>query len=80
LAIVRLNIQIIKSLINKGADLKKVDNEGNTPLHLVMNIFSKNPEICSKVLEMVVENLNGVMLNRKNKDNFTALHVAVKRC
>jgi ankyrin repeat protein len=43
LAVVKLEIWIVRALILKGADVNKVDCEGNSPLHLVMNVFSKNP-------------------------------------
>ena len=39
LAIVRLKISLISALIEKKADLNKQDSDGNTPTHLVMNIF-----------------------------------------
>jgi ankyrin repeat protein len=43
LAVVKLELKIVDSLILKEADVNKVDCDGNTPLHLVMNVFSKNP-------------------------------------
>jgi ankyrin repeat protein len=43
LAVVKLEVWIVKKLIQKGADVNKPDCDGNTPLHLVMNVFSKNP-------------------------------------
>ena len=33
LAVVKLEIWIIRSLIQKNADVNKVDCDGNTPLH-----------------------------------------------
>ena len=56
LAIVRLKVSIIEALVNKGADLDKQDSDGNTPLHLIMNIFSKNADRCSYILNLLVSN------------------------
>lgn len=43
LAVVRLEIWLIKALIDKGADVNTTDYDGKTPLHFVMNLFNKNP-------------------------------------
>lgn len=43
LAVVKVEVWIVKKLIQSNADVNKADNEGNTPLHLVMTVFSKNP-------------------------------------
>ena len=43
LAVVRLEIWLIKALISKGADVNKTDYDGKSPLHFVMNLFNKNP-------------------------------------
>lgn len=66
LAIVRLKISIIQNLIDKQADLNKQDSDGNTPLHLIMNIFSKNPEKCGHVIELLC--MNGALTNCLNSD------------
>jgi len=77
LAVVKLKISIIQSLIDKKADLNKQDSDGNTPLHLVMNIFSKNPERCSHILELLA--MNGAKVNHKNHDHWAPLHTAVRK-
>ena len=46
LAVVKLEIWLIKSLIKKGADVNKTDCDGKTALHFVMSLFSKNPQKC----------------------------------
>ena len=43
LAVVKLEIWLIKALIKKGADVNKTDCDGKTALHFVMSLFSKNP-------------------------------------
>lgn len=56
LAVVKLKLSIIEALIHKKADLSRTDSDGSTPLHLVMNIFSKNPEKSKSILEVLVFN------------------------
>ena len=77
LAIVRLKVSIVQSLIDKKAYLNKQDSDGNTPLHLVMNIFSKNPEKCTHILEVLC--LNGAKVNCKNNDMWAPLQTAVRK-
>lgn len=80
LAVVKLEISLVRALINKPcikADLNKVDHEGNTPLHFVMNVFSKNTQKCSYIAETLV--LNGANPNLKNNDNWTPLHNAARK-
>ena len=46
LAVVKLEIALVRALISKPGlktDMNKVDCDGGTPLHQVMNVFSKNP-------------------------------------
>jgi hypothetical protein len=42
-----------------------------------MNIFSKNPERCSHILELLA--LNGANVNQKNFDHWAPLHTAVRK-
>ena len=77
LAVVRLEIWLIKALIEKNADVNKTDCDGKTPLHFVMNLFSKNPHKCSFIAELLVT--NGANVNQKDSDNWTALHTAVRK-
>ena len=42
LAVVKPEISIVKALLSKKADVNKQDCDGNTPLHQVMNVFSKD--------------------------------------
>lgn len=77
LAVVRLEIWLIKELIMRGADINKTDCDGKTPLHFIMNLFSKNARICAIIAEMLVQ--NGAQVNKKDSDNWTALHTAVRK-
>ena len=42
-----------------------------------MNIFSKNPERCGHILELLT--MNGVKVNQKNHDHWAPLHTAVRK-
>lgn len=77
LAVVKLEIWLIKALIKKGADVNKTDCDGKTALHFVMNLFSKNPQKCQYIAETLV--LNGAKPNLKDSDNWTPLHTAVRK-
>jgi len=77
LAVVKLEIGLVRSLILKGADVNKADCDGNTPLHLVMNVFSKNPQKYAYITEILV--MNGAKVNLKNNDNWTPIHLAAKK-
>jgi ankyrin repeat protein len=56
LAVVRLEIWLIQALIQKGADVNKTDCDNKTPLHFVMNLFSKNPQKCAFIAELLLTN------------------------
>ena len=42
-----------------------------------MNIFSKNPERCSYILDLLVN--KGAQVNKKNFDNWAPIHTAVRK-
>ena len=77
LAIVRLKVSIIESLIKSNAHLDKQDSDGNTPLHLIMTIFSKNPDRCAYILDLLV--YNGAQVNKFNNDNWAPIHTALRK-
>ena len=41
ISVVNHKIEIVAKLIKLGADVNRKDNEGNTPLHQLMSIYSK---------------------------------------
>jgi ankyrin repeat protein len=80
LAVVKLEISIVRALINKpglSIDVNRVDCDGSTPLHLVMNVFSKNAQKCSYIAETLV--MNSGNPNCKNNDNWSPLHNAARK-
>ena len=77
LAIVRLKLQIIEALVEKKANLNRKDSDGNTPVHLIMNIFSKNPERCKHILNVLI--FNGANINDRNSDHWAPIHSAIRK-
>lgn len=77
LAVVKLEIWLVKALLKKKANVNKTDCDGKTPLHFVMKLFSKNPQKCAYIAEMLIE--CGAKPNLKDADNWTALHIAVRK-
>ena len=43
-----------------------------------MNVFSKNPKKCAYITEILV--MSGAKVNIKNNDNWSPLHLAVRKC
>jgi len=65
------NRAILKMLIEKGAEITAVDNNGNTILHDA--VLSGNDDTALYILSLD----QGGLLHQKNKDGATALHLAV---
>ena len=77
LAAFKLDVQLIERFLKAGCMPNALDFDKNTPLHLVFSIFSKNEEDSKKISGLLMT--YGCNPDLKNKDNWTALHLAVKR-
>lgn len=77
LVIVRFELPLLKLLLDKKADVNKTDADGNCPIHLLMQVYSKNQASCAEMLRMLV--LNGAELNERNTELWTPLHIAVRK-
>lgn len=81
IAISKLNTKIIekilKSLSNKEKLNNFIDMDQNTPIHILFSIFSKNIESSKEITKKLIE--FGIDPNQKNKEKFTALHLAIKK-
>lgn len=65
LAVVKQEVLIVEQLISKGSDVNAVDaNTGDTPLHLLMNVYSKNSNNSRSILMLLTQ--SGIDLNKKN--------------
>jgi ankyrin repeat protein len=63
--------------VEKKANLNRKDSDGNTPVHLIMNIFSKNPERCKHILNVLI--FNGANINDRNSDHWAPIHSAIRK-
>lgn len=67
LAVAKLEVIIVEKLIEKGCNVNvKETNTGDTPLHLLINVFSKNSTNSRQILEIFA--VNGADLNMKNNE------------
>ena len=76
LAVLRLEIRLVEALLLRGADPNKTDYEGKTPLHFIMNLFSKNGTASNAIIDLLV--IHGSQVNKKDSDNWTPLHTAIR--
>lgn len=64
-------------LLGFGMSANLPDIDKNTPLHIVLSIFSKDPESARRIAELLI--LNGANPNLLNKDCWSPFHLAVKK-
>lgn len=78
LAVARLDVKTVVKLIMRQIDVNGKDTAtGDTPLHLLMNVYCKNTIAARKILGFLVD--YGAEFNAKNHDQWTPLHLAVRR-
>lgn len=79
IAVAKLDVKTVEILLQKGAPANVKDlAQGDAPIHLLINVFSKNVQNARRILELLA-NEEDVDLNARNGDNWTPLHLAVKR-
>ena len=54
LAIVRTNLLLADMMIKRGAEVNVADQDGNTPLHFIMNVFPKNESKYRAIAECLI--------------------------
>ena len=77
LSVVRTNLQLTAAMIKRGAEVNVVDGDGNTPLHFIMNVFSKAETKYRSIAESLI--MSGAHPNRKNKEQWAPLHIAARK-
>jgi len=77
LAVVRTNLLLTEMMIKRGAEVNVEDSEGNTPLHFIMNVFSKNETKYKAIAESLV--MSGAKPNARNKELWAPIHIAARR-
>lgn len=77
ISVVKHKIEIVKKMIKMGADINVTDNEGNTPLHQLISIYSKNEFDSLKLLRILIN--NNAVWNFTNLAGLTPFLLAIKR-
>lgn len=67
--------ETIRKLVKRGVDVNKVDFKLQTPLHIIMDVFSRDPIIAESITRLLV--FNGANPNLQDSDELTPLHRAV---
>ncbi|CDW72568.1 leucine rich repeat family protein [Stylonychia lemnae] len=77
LAVVRTDLQLVDMMIKRGAEVNIIDKDGNTPLHFIVNVFSKSETKYKAIAESLI--MSGARPNQKNRDLWAPLHVAARK-
>ena len=64
-------------MIKRGAEVNIIDKDGNTPLHFIVNVFSKSETKYKAIAESLI--MSGARPNQKNRDLWAPLHVAARK-
>lgn len=64
-------------MIKRGADVNVIDQDGNTPLHFIMNIFSKQESKYKAIAEILI--MSGAKPNFKNYEQWAPIHIAARK-
>jgi ankyrin repeat protein len=78
LAVAKLDVKAVVKMILRKVDPNVPDSRnGDRPLHLLANVFTKNWVASLKILNFLVD--SGADLNAKNFDQWTPLHTAIRK-
>lgn len=78
LAVAKLDVKSVIKLIMRKAPVNIRDSvTGDTPLHLLVNVFMKNAVAGRKILGFLID--AGMNPNLQNAEGWTPLHMAVKK-
>lgn len=77
MATTKLQVGLVKELLKHGANPNSLDFEGNTPLHLLLSIYSKDNKSSYQIAQALME--HGAQPNIFNADLWTPVHLAVRR-
>ena len=73
----KLQLNLVKELLKYGANPNSKDYEGNTPLHLLCLIFSKDSDTAKQIAKVLLE--SGANTNAKNGDLWAPIHLTIRR-
>ncbi len=77
LAVAKGELWVVKELLARGASPNVMDDQQNTPIHILFACFDANPHRSETIGETLL--LAGAKPNVRNGDKWTAVHLAVKK-
>ena len=73
----KMNLELVKEIINAGADVNKMDSIGNIPLHYAVSNMAMNYEQAIPVVQYLLDYDSNC--NARNKENWTPLHLIARK-
>jgi len=77
IAVARMELQLCSLLAKMGASVDVTDIDGHTPLHFVMNSFTKQESKCKAIADILIT--SGAKPNVRNNDLFAPIHQAARK-
>ena len=78
LAVAKMQSDHVRIMLEHEVSPNHIDEiSGDSPLHLLMTAYQKNPDEAKVILQLLYD--FGANLNARNKDNWTPLHIAIRR-
>lgn len=76
IAVVYHQVEIIEALLKRGADPNFRDNQGCTPMHKVIEIYTKSENVSQHIIDLLLQ--FGGNSNIKNSNSKTPLQMAIE--
>jgi ankyrin repeat protein len=73
-------IKKIKFFLKNGADINTINNDGNTPLHILTKSYERYHNNNKEVIFLLINNNKKVNINIKNNEGKTPIHYIIEKC